>query len=51
MSVNEEEPVKKKVPKKVKVPLLVVLTSALRDIMIPPISRWITVGASLRYFG
>ena len=48
-SVKDEAPAKKKV--KVKKPLLRVLTQALRDIMKLPISRWITVGASLRYFG
>ena len=42
---------KKKPQVKVKKPLLKVLTQALRDIMKMPISRWITVGASLRYFG
>lgn len=48
---KDEKVTQAKKKKKVKKPLLVVLTQALKDVMKTPISRWTTIGASSRYFG
>ena len=50
--IKKEDDDKKSKKKKYKIPkMLGLLGSSLSEIMKTPISRWTTVGASMRYFG